>query len=333
MSAIRFRIHVESDMPSSKVLAFTDPFSFQMALSTADLQLLPTVRGKFSAQLTKICMDQLWMQRCYLNLPLIVAGTIKPGRRVFTFLTSSKPTAMRHCGVDVQPGDIIVNNFDEMHQRTHAEFRLGTMSLATDDFDAACKALTGREFSGSPQKQFVRPNADLMSRLLKVHELVGQVAETTPDILEIPGAMRSLEQRLIHLMVGCLTEGVPSPMTSGGCRRDNIVGRFEAYLEAHPGKPLYLPEICAAIGIAERTLRGACQENLGMGPIRYLALRRMHLVRQALLRADRHSTTITQIATGHGFWELGRFAVAYRTLFGETPSASLRRPSNDRQVS
>src|SRR6202166_2372746 len=121
-------------------------------------------------------------------------------------------------------------------------------------------------------------------------------------------------------MVRCLTEGTVAAMTNGGQRHEAIIARFEEFLEANPNTPLYLPEICAAIGAAERTLRAACEERLGMGPIRYLTLRRMHLVRRALLQVDRSAATVTKIVTDYGFWELGRFAAAYRGLFGESPS-------------
>jgi methylphosphotriester-DNA--protein-cysteine methyltransferase len=62
-----------------------------------------------------------------------------------------------------------------------------------------------------------------------------------------------------------------------------------------------------------------------MGPIRYLTLRRMHRVRRSLLVADASRTSVTRILTDHGFWELGRFSVAYNAMFGETPSQTLRR--------
>jgi hypothetical protein len=124
-------LRLENTMARSTALCFSDPLSFQAAIRTADLELLPTARGQFRAELTKVCFDQLWVQRFYQNLPLINAGAMKPGRRVFTFLTSAEPAAMRHCGMHVLSGDIIVNNFDEIHQQTEAEFRLGSMSLTT----------------------------------------------------------------------------------------------------------------------------------------------------------------------------------------------------------
>ena len=56
-----------------------------------------------------------------------------------------------------------------------------------------------------------------------------------------------------------------------------------------------------------------------MAPKRYLMLRRMHLVRRALRQAAPEVTSVTAVGTRYGFWELGRFAVEYQALFGESP--------------
>jgi AraC-like DNA-binding protein len=125
-----------------------------------------------------------------------------------------------------------------------------------------------------------------------------------------------------------------TPVETGtGARHAMIMARFEDLLAANPGRSLYVAEICAGIGVSERTLRVCCQEHLGMGPMRYLWLRRMHLAQRALILASPATATVTDIAMDHGFWELGRFAGQYRALFGEAPSASLRRSPDDRWTS
>jgi AraC-like DNA-binding protein len=47
--------------------------------------------------------------------------------------------------------------------------------------------------------------------------------------------------------------------------------------------------------------------------------------RRALEKADPAATRITDIATEFDFWEFGRFAVAYKSAFGESPSTTLRK--------
>jgi AraC-like DNA-binding protein len=315
-------------MPSSSHFTFSDPLSYQAALRIADIEILPTEKGKFRAELTQINVDKVWMQRGHENLPHVVAGSVKPIRKAITFLT--KEQEMIYCGQPVLPGTIIVHRSGSQHRRNAANRNWGSMSLAPDDFNAACTAIMGRDIPDETLGLVVRPDPNLISRLLQVHETVEMIAKTSPDIFVMPEVGRSLEQQLIHLMIRCLTDSVSLPMSTGRWRHDRIVAQFEEFLEANSDQPLYLTEICAALGVAERTLRGACEEHIGMGPIRYLTLRRMHLVRRALLRADPSKATVTQIATDYGFWELGRFSVAYRALFEESPSDTLRLPSDAR---
>jgi AraC-like DNA-binding protein len=325
----QFRQSRDTEMTSSRVLSFTDPFAYQSAFRSVDLKLFPTVKGAFRAKLTQVGLSKLWVHGAHEDLPRVYIGMVKPDRAAIGFLTRQNQPAMLHCGMAVLPGDIVINDTDLMYRRTEANCDWGSMSLPRDDLDRTCQAVTGHEYAASPLKHLVRPAPELMSRLLTIHEMVGELAKTTPDILSLPEVARALEQELILVMIRCLTEGRSLVMTTGGRRHDIIIARFEEFLDAHPGQPLYLTEICPAINVAERTLRVACEEHLGMGPIRFLSLRRMHLVHRALLQADSSTTTVTRLATDHGFWELGRFAVAYRALFDESPSESLRRPPGD----
>jgi len=318
-------------VPWSKVLAFNDPHAYTAAVLTADMQLFPTAKGDFRAELTQVVLNQLRMQRFEENLPRVHTGAVRRERKVFTFLTADQPEVSNR-GRVFSVGEICADDYELQHVRTGGSYRLGAASLIPEDFAGSCKAIVGCELDADRGSRFIRPPPNVMGRFLRLHEMVGSLANAAPELFQLPEVVRSLDQQLIHALVRCVTDGSVSPSSSGKLRNQVIVARLEEFLEANLNTPLYLTEICAAVGAAERTIRHACEEYLGMGPIRYLTLRRMHLVRRALSRADSSMATVTQIATDHGFWELGRFAVAYHALFGEPPSTTLRRGPQDREA-
>jgi AraC family ethanolamine operon transcriptional activator len=68
-------------------------------------------------------------------------------------------------------------------------------------------------------------------------------------------------------------------------------------------------------------LERAFQHTYGMAPQRLITLQRLAKARRALLTQN---ASVTDIAMGHGFWHLGRFAVLYKNYFGESPSHTSR---------
>jgi AraC-like DNA-binding protein len=318
-------------MPASRTFSFIDPEPYQAAIRASSIELFPTTKGDFNAELTQIELNQLWMQRGCENLPAISRGVLTAKRAVIEFLARQDQPPYQHNGVEVSPGEIVINDWRLVHRRCFRPHHWGSMSLAPADLAAAGRALTGQELNVPLVTRIVRPAPKLMVRLLSLHQEVVRLARTAPEKLRHPEVARSLEQALIYAMIRCWTEGICVEPSLRVRSHSAIMARLEEFLVANHDQPAYLAEICAATGVSERTLRVCCQEHLGVSPVRYLWLRRMHLAKRALMRADPGAVTVTEVANDYGFGELGRFAVQYRALFGESPSASLHRSANGRR--
>ena len=89
--------------------------------------------------------------------------------------------------------------------------------------------------------------------------------------------------------------------------------------------PIRVPELAATVGVSQRVLELGFKETLGISPQRYLRLCRLNHLHRELRGAQPALATVTATAHHWGFSELGRVAVEYRRLFGESPSSTLRR--------
>jgi AraC family ethanolamine operon transcriptional activator len=105
--------------------------------------------------------------------------------------------------------------------------------------------------------------------------------------------------------------------------RRELVSRAMMLLRTHINEPVTMAELSRAAGVSERTMRSAFHDVVGLSPKQYAISERLRAARAALLAADPDTTTVTDIATEYGFYELGRFAGRYRHTFGEVPSRTL----------
>jgi AraC-like DNA-binding protein len=311
-------------MAASGTATFDNPADYQAAIGSTCIKLTLTGGGDFKARLTWLNLHYLRVVRGWEMLPRIAFISLPPDRAIFSFPTSTTPATWS--GLELRYGDILFRGRGQRtHQWTAGKSQWGLISLPQEQFAAVAKALTGLEITLPPDGRVLRPSRGAATRLLRLHSRVCRLAETRSELIEKPEIARALEQELLHALVNCLTENDANGDLETRRHHADIMVRFEDALSAHVGPQLNMPELSAALGVPERTLRVCCNEFLGMSPSRYHLWRRLNMVRSALQHADPATASVAAIARSYEFFELGRFAATYRIAFGELPSTTLRR--------
>jgi AraC-like DNA-binding protein len=313
-------------MAQSGTATFANLDDYRAAIGAARVNLIVTGGGDFNARLTWLTLDRLYLLHGREKLPRIGFFSFSPTRAFVSFRTSAA-SPLTYSAFDLQFGDIVFHGRGERtHQRTNGGSQWALISLSHEQLAACSKALTGTKIISPPEGRVLRPSRSTARHLVRLHSKVCRLVETRLELIANPEVARALEQELLEALVNCLTAGDACGNPKRKQHHADIMIRFEEALAQYGEPHLNLPALCSAIGVPERTLRMCSAELLGMSPTRYHLLRRLNGVRSELLSADPETTSVTQIARNHQFLELGRFAVAYRTVFGEMPSSTLRSP-------
>ena len=105
-------------------------------------------------------------------------------------------------------------------------------------------------------------------------------------------------------------------------RTTPVMGQGVVAAEQHADRTVL--DLAAELGISLRTLEIGFRRELHTTPHEYLRTSRLARVHEELARADAHRTTVSTVAYKWGFANPGRFARAYREMFGESPAQTLR---------
>jgi AraC-like DNA-binding protein len=245
-----------------------------------------------------------------LQLPLRGHGATRSGKGVALVghgrpsLTSPGRPAMLDYGIGFE--QLFLRVKTEAIERELA-FLLGMSMREAFEFDLA-------EFAGPAMMSVLR-------------RLIGLLVEQLDDqdSLLAPLAVRELEQAVIVQLLFASRHNFSDLLEREPHDTAPVhVRRAEAYIEANWNRPITIEALVEIAGVSARSLFRAFERVRGCSPMVFARKVRLERAR-GLLRKGDDTTSVTAIALLCGFSNLGHFASAYRTMFGELPSQTLQR--------
>jgi AraC-like DNA-binding protein len=320
-------------MAESAALTFSDPDGYAAGFDDIRINLTITGSGDFKARLTRLKLQHLEIHRCYESLRRIAYISLPP-EQIFVSFPVGMAASLISDGSALRNGDFVLHSRGERTiQRSNGACQWGLISLRPEQLAICGQALTGRPIASRRASAILRPSRAEALRFQRLFAQACRLAEARHKLIELPEVARALEQEMLHAIINCLAANEASGSLNKRWHHAAIMIRFEEALNKRVDQKISMPALCTEIGVPERTLRMCCAEFLGVSPTRYLLLRRLNKVRWALRRADPSTASVAEIARSYQFLELGRFAVSYRTTFGELPSTTLQRsPQTHRQA-
>jgi transcriptional regulator GlxA family with amidase domain len=147
-----------------------------------------------------------------------------------------------------------------------------------------------------------------------------------PMVGEHPLLVASIEAHVAATVLAVLPTTAVLDVTPAD-RRDatpQLLQRAITFIDDNAHADIALVDIANAIYVTPRALQYMFRRHRDCTPMEYVRRVRLHHAHRELLAGDRMSTTVGDIARRWGFGNMGRFAVYYRQMYGQSPHTTLR---------
>ncbi|MBK8438505.1 MAG: helix-turn-helix domain-containing protein [Rhodobacter sp.] len=309
--------------PVNQSIAHSDDVHHQATLLRAwDQEYTQLRAGDFTGSVGTLATPGIKLFSEQMNRAVFQTGALPEGRLAFG-LPLRASGRCRICGEDGTADDVLVFSgrsgfeFVSPDLFTFVGIEIDPAS-SEDPVFVGMVALLERVISSDRRSIRIDPaKAAKLGRLL-----TAMLSDDGPGarLEEWPDQAAAFNRGLVGWLLDMLQPSEPDggPVTP---RHWQAISAIRQMVKTSPCCPISVAELTVELGLSRRTLQNACQEIVGMSPVQYLRALRLSEARRMMQRA----TSVTEVATQFGFWHLGYFSRDYQMMFGELPSATLRR--------
>ncbi|UMB70650.1 helix-turn-helix transcriptional regulator [Mycobacterium paraterrae] len=162
--------------------------------------------------------------------------------------------------------------------------------------------------------------------LVKTIDYVRKGVMRDPFAAQNPLIISAVEDYLAATVLAAFPDAAlhDSGLDDHGDGTPSLLRRAIAFIDDHAHRDISVVDIAESIYVTPRALQYMFRRHRDCTPMEYLRRVRLHHAHLELVAADRHRTTVGQVAARWGFGHLGRFAVYYRAQYGQSPHVTLR---------
>lgn len=276
------------------------------ALQGWEQQYLPMTTDAYRGAVSVVDFGAVTLFRETVNLPFINRFYLPAGRAFVSVALRGAAPTYNACG-EYCAGHGHLLNFTSEAEVVSS----GPVDLVGITFDPGDSPAAGAHF-------WTRIGADALPFGEWIAALVGGfVAGHASDEL------RQIAPLLVADRLSLLVDDGPRAAP----RAARALGRtVMAELGALSPADMTVAALSDALGHSPADLRAAFRDTCDRDLDATLVALRLGHVHRRLVRATRGSVTVSAVAADDGFLHWGRFAQIYRTMFGESPVETLRRP-------
>ena len=297
-----------------------DPSQLGDSVPGWQVEYLQLGQGRFHGRITLAQTARMQVLTKDWNTGMLVRGVAPPGIALLGApLIGAGPSLIR--GRTIAENEIaFAASGVELDFRSLAAEHLFMIAVPEDLLERHAIRLLGRPVTALSRGSRLRMRAgpEELERWFAGLDLARYCRQ--PATLEDPVTARQLEEKVVDGLLGLLATDERPFNSRGGVR---IAKEVEGCLRDHLQDRLTIGDLCAALGVPERTLHVAVRSHLGLSPMALVKTMRLNAVRQAL-RSAAPGTQVMDIAARWGFQHAGWFSQDYKRQFGESPSQTLR---------
>lgn len=306
-------------------LSSFNPTAIKDAVKGSELLHTQLSSGLFQGRLLRVESDKITVDWGRYNLPLLGQGSFSRDSLTLGIVLRPKATAIFNGREFPRSSLLLFAESEELAatlpvQPEWIAIQLSRERLSALGFSAQHRGMVASTLSDSEASQ-------LESQLMPALAVLDAESDDAykPDHLQRLQALVNIDDLAMSAVNLLLSRTREAGISTCLSPAKEVAMRAADFIDDNLSYPLKISDVCIAARTTYRALNRAFSRSYGMSPKRYLTLKRLSKLRAILVTDEGSTQTLSQSFLNCGLAHFGRASANYRTMFGETPSASVKR--------